>query len=122
MKWVSSRSIGLSVLELRIDPEKTFEACLKQCKIAIEEDQADAITWSCSGLSVMDGLDDRLMEELEIPVINPWKAGVRLAEMCIDFGWKHSKLTYPSPDWKFARAEKTRNILAKETKRIRGKI
>lgn len=103
MKWVSSRSIGLSVPELRIDHEKTYKACLKQGKIAKEQDQADAITWSCSGLSSMEGLDERLMEALEIPVVNPWKAGVRLAEICIDFGWRHSKLTYPSPKWKFAR-------------------
>jgi allantoin racemase len=101
MKWISSRSIGLTTTELKMYPEKAYEACLNTGKIALEEDQVDAITWSCSSLSFIFDLDRRLMNDLKIPVINPMKAAVRMAEMCIDFGLKHSKITYPSPDWKY---------------------
>ena len=72
--------------------------CLKQGRLAIEEDVSDALTWSCSSLSFIEGLDRKLMEELRIPVVNPIKAAVRIAELCIDFGITQSKLTYPAPN------------------------
>jgi len=98
LKWVSCRSIGMTVPEVRDKPEKVYESCVRQGKLAIEEDGADAITWSCSSMSFTEGLDKRLMEALEVPVVNPIKAAVRMAELCIDFGLIHSKLTYPTPN------------------------
>ena len=97
MKWVSSRSIGMTVGEARDYPERAFESCLAQGRLAIEDDVADALTWSCSSLSFIEGLDSRLMEELGIPVVNPIKAAVRFAEYCVDFGIAQSKITYPLP-------------------------
>jgi allantoin racemase len=97
MKWVSSRSIRMTVGEARDYPEKAFESCLAQGRLAIEDDVADALTWSCSSLSFIEGLDTRLMEELGIPVVNPIKAAVRFAEYCVDFGIAQSKITYPLP-------------------------
>jgi allantoin racemase len=97
MKWVSSRSIGMTVNEVRDYPEKAYQSCLAQGRLAIEDDVSDALTWSCSSLSFIEDLDARLMEELGIPVVNPVRAAVRIAEYCIDFGITQSKITYPSP-------------------------
>lgn len=97
MKWVSSRSIGMTVNEVRDFPEKAYESCLNQGRLAIEEDVSDALTWSCSSLSFIEDLDRKLMADLGIPIVNPVKAAVRLAELCIDFGIAQSKLTYPPP-------------------------
>jgi len=98
LKWVSCRSIGMTVPEARENPEKVFESCVRQGKLAITEDGADAITWSCSSMSFTEGLDKRLMEALEVPVVNPIKAAVRMAELCIDLELTHSKLTFPTPN------------------------
>jgi allantoin racemase len=95
-KWVSIRDIGLTVIDVREKPEETYEACLSQGRKAIEEDSVDAITYSCMSISFLN-FDERLSKELGVPVVNPAKAAVRMAEMCIDFGLTHSKLSYPTP-------------------------
>jgi allantoin racemase len=97
MKWVSTRDIGMTVLEVRDNQEKLVEACIKQGRLAIKEDHVDALTWSCSSMSFTPNLEQLLMEALKIPVVNPMKSAVRLAELCIDFGLAQSKLTYPTP-------------------------
>ena len=97
MKWVSSRDIGMTVLEVRDNPVKTIEAAVKHGKLAINEDGADALTWSCGSMSFTPGLAQRLMEELKVPVVNPIEAAVRMAEYAVDFKIKHSKLGYPTP-------------------------
>jgi allantoin racemase len=96
MKWVSTRDIGMTVLEVRKKPGETFEACVRHGKIAIKEDAVDAITYSCMSIAFLD-FDLGLSEALGVPVVNPAKAAVRMAELCIDFGLKHSKLSYPTP-------------------------
>jgi allantoin racemase len=96
MKWVSSRDLGLTVLEVRDNPEKTFELCLEKGKEAIKFDSIDALTYSCMSIAFLD-IDERLSIELNIPVINPAKAAIRMAETCIDLKLTHSKLGYPTP-------------------------
>jgi allantoin racemase len=95
-KWVSLRDIGLTVIDVREKPEETYKACLMHGKKAIEEDSIDAITYSCMSIAFLD-FDERLGEELGVPVVNPAKTAVRMAEMCIDFRLTHSKLSYPTP-------------------------
>jgi allantoin racemase len=96
MKWVSSRDLGLTVLEVRDNPEKTFELCLEKGKEAIKFDSVDALTYSCMSIAFLD-IDERLSKELQIPVINPAKAAIRMAETCVDLGLTHSKLGFPTP-------------------------
>jgi allantoin racemase len=95
-KWVSTRDIGLTVIEVREKPEATYNNCLEQGRLAILEDAADVITYSCMSIAFLD-IDDKLSSELKVPVINPVKTAVRMAELCIDFGYKHSKISYPYP-------------------------
>jgi allantoin racemase len=96
MKWVSSRDIGLTVRDVRGNIEGTLEACIKHGKLAIEQDTVDAITYSCMSIAFLD-IDQKLSKELGVPVINPAKAAVRMAETFIDFGMTHSKISYPIP-------------------------
>lgn len=95
-KWVSIRDIGLTVPEVREKPEDTFEACVKHGRLAIEEDAVDVITYSCMSISFLE-IDERLSQALGVPIVNPAKSAVRMAELCIDFGYKHSKISYPFP-------------------------
>jgi len=42
-------------------------------------------------------VDEKLSEEIGVPAVNPVKVAVKTAEMLIDLGITHSKLTYPVP-------------------------
>ena len=95
-KWASIRDIGLTVIDVRDYPDKTFEACVTEGKKAIENEAIDAITYSCMSIAFLD-FDDRLSQALDVPVVNPVKAAVRMAELCIDFKLNHSKISYPTP-------------------------
>ena len=95
-RWVSTRSIGLGVLEVREKPEEAFKATLREANVAMAEDGADAFTYGCMSMAFLD-MDKRLEEELGVPFVNPAKVSVRMAEMYIDFGIRHSKITFPSP-------------------------
>lgn len=96
MKWVSSRDIGLTVRDVRRDLDRTLEACIKHGNLAIEEDSVDAITYSCMSIAFLN-IDEKLSTELRVPVINPAKAAVRIAETLINFKITHSKISYPTP-------------------------
>ena len=95
-RWVSTRSIGLGVLEVRQRPEEAFSATLREAKAAMAEDGSDAFTYGCMSMAFLD-VDKRLENELGVPFVNPAKVAVRIAEMYIDLGLRHSKLTFPSP-------------------------
>ena len=96
-RWVSTRSIGMGVRDVRRDPEGTFKATLREAKAAMAEEGADAFTYGCMSMAFVD-MDKRLEAELGVPFVNPAKVAVRIAEMCIDLGLRHSKITFPKPD------------------------
>ncbi len=95
-RWVSTRSIGMGVLDVRDYPDRAFNATLREAKLAMKEDGADAFTYGCMSMSFLD-MDKRLEAELNVPFVNPVKIAVRIAEMYIDLGIKHSKITFPTP-------------------------
>jgi allantoin racemase len=96
MKWISSRDIGLTVREVRNNPEGTLSACIEHGKKAIEEEAVDVITYSCMSMAFLD-IDELLSEKLGVPVINPAKAAVKMAETYIELNMTHSKISYPKP-------------------------
>ena len=96
MKWVSTRDIGLTVIDVRDKPEETLEACIRHGRKAMEEDNVDALTYSCMSISFLEA-DEAISEALGVPVVNPAKSAVRMAELCIDLGLTHSKIGFPTP-------------------------
>lgn len=95
-RWVSTRSIGLGVVEVRQKKEEAFKATLREAKAAMAEDGSDAFTYGCMSMAFSD-FDKKLEKELGVPFVNPAKVAVRMAEMYVDFGIQHSKITFPSP-------------------------
>lgn len=95
-KLISTRGIGLSVLEAREDRERAIKAFVDEGHIAIEEDGADTLVMGCMSLAYQD-IDDELSRILHVPIVNPIKVSIRLAEMLVDLGLSHSKLAYPMP-------------------------
>jgi allantoin racemase len=96
-RWVSTRTIGLSVVDVRERPEEAYQNTLKEAKSAMAEEGADAFTFGCMSMAFLD-FDKRLEKELGVPFVNPAKVSVRMAEMCIDLGLRHSKITFPTPE------------------------
>ena len=95
-RWVSTRKIGLSVIDVREQPEETFQASLREARAAMAEEGADAFTYGCMSMAFMD-MDKRLEDELGVPFVNPAKVAVKTAEMFIDLGIKHNKISFATP-------------------------
>jgi len=95
-RWVSTRTIGLGVLDVREQPEEAYEAMVREAKIAMAKDGADAFTYGCMSMAFMD-IDKKLEDELGVPFINPAKVAVKMAEMYVDLGIAHNKITFARP-------------------------
>jgi allantoin racemase len=86
----SVRCADVPVLELN-NEEKAYRAILKESKIAIEEEGAEVIALGCTGMSP---LARRLQKELDVPVIDPAVAALKLAEIFVSMGITTSRLAY----------------------------
>lgn len=98
-KVASIRVINVPVLDLRGNEDVVTEASTEASLLAVKEDGAAAIAFGCSGLSgVVSQIATALgAEGLNIPVINPATAGLKMAEQLVDMGLVYSKITYPYP-------------------------
>lgn len=92
-KIASWRSVGLSVKQLKEEEELSWERISAQAKAAVEDDGAEVIVLGCAAI---DNIEERLRDELGVPVINPIFAGIKLTEMQADmysrFQLSHSRL------------------------------
>lgn len=100
-------AVGLPVLDLESDAEATVEAFTAPARRAIDAG-ADVIVLGCAGLSY---LQQRLSEDLHVPVIDGVAAAVTLAEGLVHLGLKTSQahgyappLPKHRPGWPVSRA------------------
>ena len=89
----SVRCADVPVLELN-DEEKAFRAILTEARKAIGTEGAEAIALGCTGMSP---LARRLQKELDVPVIDPAVAALKLAEIFVSMGITCSRLAYEIP-------------------------
>lgn len=90
----SVRSTGLGVLELE-DADRAARAVILQTRQAVEQDRAEVIVLGCGGMA---GLDERLTQELGVPVVDGVTSAVVLAESLAALGVSTSKSrTYAPP-------------------------
>lgn len=90
----SVRVLNLTVEEVWADKEKLKEALIREGEKAVEEDGADVIVPGCG---FMSGMAKDVEKELRVPVIDPWAAAIRFAEMLVNLGLCHSKKAYMTP-------------------------
>lgn len=98
-KLASVRAVDIPVLELEEDLAETQRQLVRVAEAAVREDGAHAIVFGCTGLlgcaeAVRSGL---LARGLDVPVIDPVPATLRVAGTLVDCGLAHSKLTSPPP-------------------------
>jgi len=92
-KFVSTRSVEVSVLDLEKKRKEVEEALVSESRKALEEG-ADTIILGCTG---MIGMAKALEEKLGVPVIDPAVASLKLAEILVDMKLTHSKVYFPKP-------------------------
>ena len=95
-KFAGAHGIGISVLALAEEPEKTLDLMAEGGKRIAEENDADVIVLGCMSMAFMDVTED-LQERIGLPVVNPVTAAVKTAEAFIGMGLTHSKAAYPPP-------------------------
>jgi allantoin racemase len=93
-KLASVRQIGIPVLELNSDPERTFQRLLDVSREVIADDRADVLILGCGTLSFRAA---EAQESLGVPVLNPLQVTLRMAELVVSCGLSHSKLSHPVP-------------------------
>lgn len=93
-RFASARGIGLGVLDIDKDIDKTLEILKEEGTKAILEDGGEVILLGCAGFAE---LDKRLEKELGVPVIDPVIAALKFMEAILDYGKKTSKISFRLP-------------------------
>ncbi|MCC6945033.1 MAG: hypothetical protein IT335_10685 [Thermomicrobiales bacterium] len=93
-KLASTRGLNIPVLELNSDRDATFNRAVEVGRVMIEEDRADVLVTGCGTLSFRAS---ELQEALGVPVVNPLRSALLLAELTVSSGLSHSKRSYPTP-------------------------
>ncbi len=92
-RLASVRAIDMPVLEL-LDHEKAKDAILNEAKKAIEEDGAHVIILGCAGMS---SILTYVQQQLQVPVIDPGGAAIKIAESLVALRLTQSKHCFPTP-------------------------
>lgn len=91
----SVRFIDTPVLELSKTRDETVTKMVEEGKAAIH-DGADTLVLGCMSMGFLD-VAEEMSGELGVPVVNPAKAGLKLAESLVGMGLSHSGRAYMTP-------------------------
>jgi allantoin racemase len=95
-KLVSVRSVGIPVLELHKDRERSIEATIEQGRKAIEQDRAEVLIVGCMSMGFLE-IAEAAGAELGVPFLNPARVSLKFAESLVGAGLTHSKRAYMTP-------------------------
>lgn len=88
-RCASVRTTNLAVLALEsAPPEEIYQLILQTSRMSLEEDGAEVICLGCAGMA---GLDKRLEQDLNVPVMDGVVCALKLLEGLISYGVKTSK-------------------------------
>ncbi len=90
------RYLKMPVLEIAKKPEAVQKQILQESRELIQNHGADVIVLGCTALSHEVDLQP-IMNELNVPIIDPWVVAIKTAFMLVESGLSHSKLAYPLP-------------------------
>jgi allantoin racemase len=95
-KLASVRVVGIPVLQLHHDRERTIEATIEQGRRAIEEDRADTLILGCMSMGFLE-IAEEVAPVLGVPVLNPGRVALKYAEALVGAGLTHSRRAYMIP-------------------------
>ncbi|TFH02383.1 MAG: hypothetical protein E4H14_17700, partial [Candidatus Thorarchaeota archaeon] len=90
------RFLKMPVLDIAKKPEQAQEEILSESRNLIQNNGADVIVLGCTALSHEVDLKP-IMDELQVPIIDPWIIAIKTAFMLVESGLSHSKVAYPYP-------------------------
>jgi allantoin racemase len=93
-RLASIRPLGMSVAELDADPERTKAAGMALARRMVEEDGAEVIIMGCAAMA---GYSGEIERELQVPVLDPLKVTLKVAEALVDMGLSHSRVGLYAP-------------------------
>lgn len=97
-KLASIKAVDRGVMDL---DEAAVPGIVAMTTEAVRDDGADVIVMGCTGtgLDMAAAVERGLREAVgaHVPVIDPVKAAIKLAEACVGTGMRHSKITWPRP-------------------------
>ncbi|PLR77036.1 hypothetical protein CU633_12520 [Bacillus sp. V3-13] len=118
-KLASVRAIETPVLELANDRAKTTQKLVEEGKKAIIEDRADTLVLGCMSMGFLN-VAEEMSKELGVPVINPGKISLKMAEAMVGAGVCHSKLAYLTPPKLSSRTvNSSKELLVKKDKIVK---
>jgi len=88
--------VDAPVLDLGEDVDKTLDRMTQAGRRLIEERDADVLVLGCMTMAFLD-VTAELEARLGVPIVNPAKAAVKVAEALVGCGLRHSKRAYPLP-------------------------
>lgn len=96
-RLASVLSLDIPVVALLEEPRRTIEAALAQARLARDRDGAEVIVLGCTGMAT---LAERIRENLDMPVVEPAAAALKMLETWIDLRLTHSRAgLYRRPDF-----------------------
>jgi allantoin racemase len=99
-KCASVRYLNFSVLDMqsgRATKQEVVDRFVNEVNLA-KNDGASSIIMGCMTMAFLL-LDESANQVAAIPVINPAKIAIKIAEMMISLGMRHSDAAYPKPDY-----------------------
>ena len=84
------------MLEVNKDHDAAVEKMREQGRLAVEQDGADVIVLGCMSMGFLD-VAELLTADLGVPVINPSRAALKVAEATVAQGLTHSRHAYHTP-------------------------
>ena len=88
-KCASCRSININVERAACERETTLAELKEEVLKVVREDNAEVIILACAGLC---GYEDELSAMIGLPVLDPVVVAVKVAEMMVETGLRHSKI------------------------------
>ncbi len=95
-KLASVRAIETPVLELARDRDATVAKLVEEGRKAVEADHTDTLILGCMSMGFL-GVAEEMSEALRVPVVNPGRISLKMAEALVGAGLSHSKLAYMTP-------------------------
>lgn len=90
------RYLKMPVLDIAKNPKEAQKDILDESRELIRNHGADVIVLGCTALSHEVDLKP-IMDELKVPIIDPWLIAIKSAFMLVEVGLSHSKVAYPPP-------------------------
>lgn len=97
-KLASVGAIDFPVLEMANNKEEVVKAFLRDAKRAVESDKASCIVLGCMTVAFLL-VDEIVKDKIDVPIINPAKVSIKVAEMFISLGLKQSDVSFARPDY-----------------------